>query len=120
MVWQAGTAVNQPAWDDVVYSDRLEKFVVDGVYQGILPRIFFQLPDDALIYVAAQNELLEQPEAWLPNLANNSVYISELSYENTEANRDQILALLSQQFQVATHSIETRGVGQAYFLEPGE
>ena len=117
MVWQQGTAVNQPAWDDVVYSDSLDRFVVDGVYQGILPRIFFQLPDDALVYVAAQNELLEQPEAWLPMLENNSVYISELSYGNTEANRDQILELLAQQLQVTTRPIDNWTIGEPYFIE---
>ncbi len=118
LVWQQATAVNQPAWNEVVYSDGLEKFVVDSTYQGILPRIFFQLPDDALIYVAAQSELLEQPQAWLPDLENNSVYISELSYENTEANRDKILDLLRQQFQVTARPDENRGVGEPYFIGP--
>ncbi|MAT99036.1 MAG: hypothetical protein CL608_17970 [Anaerolineaceae bacterium] len=118
MVWQMGTAVDEPAWDDVVYSDSRERFVVDGVYQGILPRIFFQLPDDALIYVAAQNELLAQPEAWLPALDTNSVYISELSYDNTEDNRDKIVALIAQQFQVTTRPVDNWTIGQPYFIEP--
>jgi hypothetical protein len=118
MVWQQGSAVDETAWDDVVYSDNLERFVADGVYQGILPRIFFQLPDDALIYVAAQNELLEQPEAWLPALGTDSVYISELSYDNTEANRDKILELLGQQFQVISRPVDNGTIGKPYFIEP--
>lgn len=118
MMWQQGTAANEPAWDDVIYSARLERIVVDGVYRGILPRIIFQLPDDTLIYVAEQNELLEQPEAWLPMLEGNSVYISELSYDNTVANRDKILELLSQQFKVTTQPDENLGIGDSYFIEP--
>ncbi len=118
MMWQQRTAANEPAWDDVIYSARLERIIVDGVYRGILPRIIFQLPDDALIYVAEQNELLEQPEAWLPMLDGNSVYISELSYDNTVANRDKILELLSQQFQVTTQPDENLGIGDSYFIEP--
>jgi len=117
MIWQQVTAVDEPAWDNVIYSARVERAVVDGVYQGILPRIFFQLPDDALIYVAAQNELLAEPEEWLPMLESESVYISELSYDNTETDRDQILELLRQHFQVITRPDENQGIGEPYFIE---
>ena len=61
---------------------------------------------------------MKQPQAGLPDLENNSVYISELSYENTEANRDKILDLLRQQFQVTARPDENRGVGEPYFIGP--
>ncbi len=118
MIWQALKAENDFAWNDVVYSDDIEKFVVDGVYQGILPRTFFQLPDDALIYAAGQDQLLAEPEAWLPMMGTTAVYISELSYDNTEAKRDMILELLSERFLVVTRPGENQGVGEPYFLEP--
>ena len=90
--------------------------VVDGVYQGILPRIFWDLPADANIFVATQEELLADPDAWLSQLGENDVYISETSYDNTTTNRDRILALLATKFEVKMLPEDSWAVGERYFL----
>lgn len=113
MVWQSVQPTDE-VLDPVAFAG--ENVVTDGVYQGILPRIFLDLPAETRIFVATQAELLADPDAWLPQLRENDVYISETSYDNTIANRDQILALLATRFQVQTLPEDTWLVGQRYFL----
>jgi hypothetical protein len=57
---------------------------------------------------------------WVPMLGEGSVYISELSYENTEANRDQILALITHKFHLAAFPVEVSATGHPYFIESGK
>lgn len=116
-VWQGVNGDKEILHTNVTLAN-VNRVVADGVYQGIFPRIFLQLPDDTLIYATSQNELLKNPKAWLPMLDTNSVYISELSYDNTAANRDRILALIEQRFKVTPQSVETWLVGTSYFLAP--
>lgn len=113
MVWQGAQPENDVS---VPVAFTGKNVVIDGVYQGILPRIFLDLPADARIFVATQEELLADPDAWLAPLGVNGVYISETSYDNTTANRDQILALLEARFEVKTLPEDSWSVGQRYFL----
>lgn len=113
MVWR-GVQPENVAHDPAAFAGK--NVVADGVYQGIVPRIFLALPADAHIFVATQEELLADPAAWLPQLGQNDVYISDSSYENTTANRDQILALLTTRFEAKTLPEDSWSVGQRYFL----
>ncbi len=117
VVWQEVNADADILNNSIIITD-VDRVVADGVYQGVFPRIFLQLPDNAFIYVATQNELLEDPEQWLPMLEENTIFISELSYDNTDANRDQILELLGQRFKIVLQSNDNWSVGKRYFLEP--
>ena len=116
-VWQ-GVKINQLNLHNEDISVDVDRVVTDGVYQGILPRIFLQLPDDALIFVATQDELLADPEAWVPQLEASTVYISELSYDNTISRRDQILTLLEPRFEIVLPPNDHWGIGRRYFLKP--
>ena len=116
-VWQ-GVQMNQLNLHNEDARVDVDRIVADGVYQGILPRIFLQLPDDALIFVATQDELLAAPEAWVPQLEASTVYISELSYDNTISQRDQILTLLEQRFETVLLPNDSWGIGRRYFLKP--
>jgi hypothetical protein len=116
-VWQQINVNDEVAWNDVGTSP-VDRAIVDGVYQGILPRVVFRLPDDTLVYVADQTELVAEADAWLPLLGGNSVYINDLSYDNTEANRDQILELIEQNFTVTPHSEDKWELGTRYFIDP--
>lgn len=73
--------------------------VVDNVARGILPRIFWHVPDDKLMFAASQDYLLDHQDIWLSRLDGESVYISELSYENTATQREKILDLISQEYE---------------------
>lgn len=128
VLWGVGTAVFLSAavmtWQNGQSTDAGphpapftgKNVVADGVYQGILPRIFLGLPADAAIYAATQEELLLNPDLWLPQLGENDLYISDLSYDNTLANQEQILALLARRFELETLSEDTWALGQRYFL----
>lgn len=117
MVWQ-GTQVDSVNFDQERADFEPKNVVVDGVYQGILPRIFMQLPEGTFVFAATQGELLSEPDAWLSRLGENGVYISESSYDNTTANRDQILALLATRYTINTLPDDTWLVGKRYFLDP--
>ncbi len=116
-VWQ-GVQAEQRELFQAQADPKIEHVVADGVYQGIFPRIFLQLPDDTLVFAATQAELLAEPAAWLPRLNENDLYISELSYDNLSDNRDQILKLLEAQFKIRTLPDDAWLVGTRYFLAP--
>jgi hypothetical protein len=128
VLWGVGTAVFLSAvvmvWQGVQSTDAVpnpvaftgQHVVADGVYQGILPRVFMELPADALIFVATQEELLANPNAWLPPLVENDLYVSDLSYDNTTANQEQILALLATRFKLEPLPEDNWSVGKRYFL----
>lgn len=114
-VWQ-GVQAGQMASFQEQTDSHIAHVVVDGVYQGIFPRIFLQLPNDTLVFAATQTELLAEPEAWLPRLNENDVYISELSYNNLIVYQDQILNLLEAQFKIYTLPDDAWPVGKRHFL----
>lgn len=127
-LWVVGTAVLLSAvvtvWQGVETGNTVpaptafvgKNVVVDGVYQGILPQVFLNLPPDAYLFVATQEELVANPDAWLPQLGENDVYISDLSYDNTTANRDQILALMATRFEVKMLPEDEWSIGDRYFF----
>jgi len=101
---------------DTLSLNGVEKIVADGLYPGILPRVLALLPDDSMVYVAHSSEL-QRTSHWMDSLGQNAVYISDLSYDNTEANRDLILAMLSQKYQVAADLDGQWPIGSLYFLQ---
>ncbi|MEZ4591220.1 MAG: glycosyltransferase family 39 protein [Chloroflexota bacterium] len=128
-VWGVGTAVflsaavmtwqsHQPSSSPSPVPFTGQHVVVDGVYQGILPRLFWDLPAEAYLFAATQEELLAEPDLWLPQLAANDLYISDLSYDNTLTNQEQILALLARRFAPEQLPGDTWSLGQRYFLRP--
>lgn len=75
--------------------DPFDVLVIDIVHDGLLPRIIRQIPDETLMFAADQVYLLAYPEAWLPQLDQNSAYISDLSYSNTIEGQEQITELIA-------------------------
>ncbi|MCB9007110.1 MAG: glycosyltransferase family 39 protein [Ardenticatenaceae bacterium] len=117
MVWrsaEAAAADPPPDWTSL----NIDNVVADGAYQGIFPRLFLELPDDMLVFAASQNALIAQPDAWLPEMDETAVYVSDLSYDNTISHRDQILQILAQRFTVVPHAVDHWPIGDTYFLQP--
>jgi len=75
-----------------------KRIVLDNVARGILPRVFWHVPAETLIFAAEQEYLLGHREAWLGALGAGSLYISELSYGGTEDRRARILAAIVRRF----------------------
>lgn len=65
--------------------------VVDNSEAGILPGIIWQLEDETPVIAAMQDSLLAGLEVWLPQLEENNLYISHVSYLNTVEKLRQVL-----------------------------
>jgi len=75
------------------------KVMVDNVARGILPRVFWHMSDDSLLFAAPQKYLLGREDLWLSHLAE-AVYISSQHYGGTPARRQQILSQIGQRYLV--------------------
>ena len=92
--------------------------VVDNVARGILPRIFWHVPDDKLIFAANQDYLLNHQDLWLSYLNNSeSIYISELSYGNTAKQQQKMLDLISQEYEIVPIEGGIWGVGDVFKMQ---
>lgn len=70
-----------------------DHLIIDTVHRGILPVLFWQAPDEAFMLAAEQTYLLNNPELWQEQLQSDTKYGSNVSYNNTEAQRDQLIRL---------------------------
>jgi hypothetical protein len=95
-----------------------DMIVVDNVARGILPRIFWHVPDDKLIFAANQDYLLNHQDLWLSYLNNSeSIYISELSYGNTGKQQQKMLDLISQEYEIVPIEGGIWGVGDVFKMQ---
>lgn len=76
--------------------DDASMILVDTTHRGILPRVLWYVADDKTVLAAEQAYLIQHPDVWLDALDGRALYVSDLSYNNTESGRDQILEILSQ------------------------
>lgn len=77
-----------------------EVVLVDTVARGVLPRIFWHLPSDQMIFAASQEYLLENPNLWIDGLSTNTLYFSHLGYGNALEMRNSIVAELQQRYDL--------------------
>jgi hypothetical protein len=94
-----------------------DRMVVDNVARGILPRIFWHVPDDKLIFAAHQDYLLAHRDIWLSRLDSESIYISELSYGNTAEQQQKILDLISQGHEIVPMEGGIWGLGDVFQIQ---
>jgi hypothetical protein len=93
--------------------------VIDTVHRGRLPRIIWQLSDEAKVFAADQSFLLEQPQAWLPQIDQSAKYIGDVAYTSTEEGQEQIIMLLAERLSLKVQKgSENFDVGTMYTLTP--
>ena len=88
---------NQQVGTAVTILQSADYIVVDNVHRGIFPRIFWQIPDETLIYAADQSHLTVFSGEWMPFIQSDATasYVSNLSYTNSADGQDRIISLLS-------------------------
>ncbi len=87
--------------------NRSNYIVVDTVHRGVFPRIFWQVTDETMIFAANQFYLINHFEEWQqPDFGGNISYVNSLSYDNTLAAKEEIVALL------ATKNIELSEISE--------
>ncbi len=73
--------------------------------------------DEMISYQVTTANLPALQSRWLSQLPNGAIYISDLSYDNDVNGRGQILAILSQRFEVVPVPGGVWGLGQIYLLQ---
>ncbi|MBU0708920.1 glycosyltransferase family 39 protein [Patescibacteria group bacterium] len=81
--------------------------LIDNAKPGELLRIVWHLPDEALVYSAGQDRLLESSSSWLDNLPSGSIYVSHPLHGNTLEGEREILSLIGQNHGVTLFHQET-------------
>jgi hypothetical protein len=115
-VWQT----NRQAQSSLAGLDILEAspaLLVDTVHRGVLPQLLIHVSPNKEIFAAWQPALLERPEAWLSELSDGSLYLSDGAYGNTAEGQDQILALLAESFDLKPVEAPIPGMGSVFLLE---
>jgi hypothetical protein len=97
-VWRLPLAVAQP--DEPAWLATSNLLLVDTVEEGILPRILWSVPGDVRILAADQRFFISNPQQWLHTLDGLTFYASDLSYQNQRAQRQAILDLMDQYYEV--------------------
>ena len=76
------------------------RIVVGSVDRGILPPVAQLMPDTTEIFAAPLTVLEESSPAWLPMLEPGDAFIAHISYANTMADYERVLAQLRARFRV--------------------
>ncbi len=75
--------------------------LVDNRQRGVFFQIVWLLPDDAVILSANQQELLDNPDAWVPLLCSQTFYASDTFTPNSKMQQDEILQVFEgQNYQI--------------------
>jgi hypothetical protein len=91
--------------------------LVDNVRRGVLPSIFWHIPDSKLLFAAEQRYLLDHREIWQSELSDNSVYVSVLLYGNSIQQQREILNLIGQNYRTIPIPGGIRGLGDVFKIE---
>lgn len=92
--------------------------LMDNVARGVLPRVYFHIPDDVDVFFANQDYILAHSELWLPRIQKgNAVYINNNSYGGSEEKKEIILALINQHNEVMPLSKGALEIGQVYLVK---
>jgi hypothetical protein len=94
--------------------NRADAVLVDSVARGVLPRIFFMIRDDQMMFADRQKNLIAYPNKWMGRLPSNSVYVSDLDYGNDLAQRGVIMTAIEENHRVA--GLESGMYNCAFFL----
>lgn len=95
-----------------------DRVVIDNLKRGVLPCLFWHIPDDKLIFAASQDYLLSHPNLWLSDLSNRSIYISShLGYESAPDRVREILALINQKYNIVQVKGGIWGQGDAFIIQ---
>lgn len=103
--------------DPSVLLRRANAVLVDHDSKGVLPPIFWHVPDDKPMFVARPTHLLNHPGRWRSRLRSPSIYVSDLSYANTEQQRRRILEAARREYRVAPLGGGIWGAGEVFELE---
>ena len=109
--------------DQIALLGNSDMVLVDNVKRGILPGIFWHIPDDKLMFAADQRHLLDHPESWQTRLGPNSAYVSILLYGNSMPQQQQILDLIRQNHRTIPIFGGVWGLGNVFRIDkkiPGE
>ncbi len=74
--------------------------LIDNVARGVLPRMLLLMPPHKTVFIANQNYLLEHPDTWLPNLKENTIYVSLNGYGNTIKKQTNIVTLIDSRYNI--------------------
>ena len=94
-----------------------DMILVDNVARGVLPGIFWHIPDDKLIFAADQRYLLDHREIWQSELGPRSIYVSVLLYGNSMKQQQEILDIIRQEHRTISTSGGIWGLGNVFIIE---
>ncbi len=109
--------------DQIALLESSDMVLVDNVRRGVLPGIFWHIPDDKLMFAADQHHLLDHSEIWQTKLGPKSAYVSVLLYGNSMQQQQEILDLIRQDHRTIPVSGGIWGLGNMFKIEeiiPGE
>lgn len=94
----SGTAFAKP-WhkygiDKAPIIERCDNILLDSTKRGVLLVYMMNIPPGKKVYCAMQDDLLAD-DSWLRGITENSLYLSELKYGNSEEKRKKIQNKLS-------------------------
>lgn len=69
--------------------------VVDNPARGVFLQLAWNLPDDMPVIVAWQDTLLAHQSVWLEHVQPGTLYISDLSFQNSAVKQQQLLDLFA-------------------------
>jgi len=85
---------------DFPFLHEAERVLVDDVTRGVLVRIIWHTGDDAQVYAATREHLLQHGQEWLPGLKDEAIYLAvRRRGEGKEVNRP-ILDLMRGQYDI--------------------
>jgi hypothetical protein len=114
-VWQTNVE-SRGRLDGLSYLETAPAILVDTVHRGVLPQFLIHAPANKAIFAGSQSWLLEDSAAWKGQLSPGSLYLSDTAYGNTESGREEILALLEEDFEVIRLEEGVPGIGVMYLL----
>jgi hypothetical protein len=107
---------NRQMSDNTALLAEANSILIDTVERGIAPRLYWPIPDETAVFIAPQAELPAMQSLWLNQLPDGAIYINDLSYDNDEAGRDQILDILAQRFDLSPMG-KVWDLGNIYLLQ---
>ena len=72
--------------------------------------------DEAISYLSAagQEDLCARPQLWMPHIKPGSLYISQISYASNREGQQNIIDIISQQYNLRRLPGRLGGLGEVY------
>lgn len=103
--------------DQIALLGSSDMVLVDNVRRGVLPGIFWHIPDGKLMFAADQSHLLDDPEIWQTKLGPKSAYVSVLLYGNSMQQQQEILDLIRQDHRTVPVLGGVWGLGNVFRID---